>query len=100
MVLACRLAEQQGRLTRADTARATALLPKARLPVAPRLRRTLSRCTCKGEPACRRACSLGLDPRNPRSASPLECTNCGACVLACSRVHGGGPAALALGKKD
>ena len=51
----------------------------ARLPVAPRLRRTLSRCTCKGEPACRRACSLGLDPRNPRSASPLECTNCGAC---------------------
>ena len=68
----------------------------ARLPVAPRLRRTLSRCTCKGEPACRRACSLGLDPRNPRSASPLECTNCGACVLACSRVHGG-PAALALG---
>ena len=71
----------------------------ARLPVAPRLRRTLSRCTCKGEPACRRACSLGLDPRNPRSASPLECTNCGACVLACSRVHGG-PAALALGKKD
>ena len=72
----------------------------ARLPVAPRLRRTLSRCTCKGEPACRRACSLGLDPRNPRSASPLECTNCGACVLACSRVHGGGPAALALGKKD
>ena len=72
----------------------------ARLPVAPRLRRTLSRCTCKGEPACRRACSLGLDPRNPHSASPLECTNCGACVLACSRVHGGGPAALALGKKD
>ena len=72
----------------------------ARLPVAPRLRRTLSRCTCKGEPACRHACSLGLDPRNPRSASPLECTNCGACVLACSRVHGGGPAALALGKKD
>ena len=71
----------------------------ARLPVAPRLRRTLSRCTCKGEPACRRACSLGLDPRNPRSASPLECTNCGACVLACSRVHGG-PAALALGTKD
>ena len=71
----------------------------ARLPVAPRLRRTLSRCICKGEPACRRACSLGLDPRNPRSASPLECTNCGACVLACSRVHGGGPAALALGKK-
>ena len=61
----------------------------ARLPVAPRLRRTLSRCICKGEPACRRACSLGLDPRNPRSASPLECTNCGACVLACSRVHGG-----------
>ena len=52
----------------------------ARLPVAPRLRRTLSHCTCKGEPACRRACSLGLDPRNPRSASPLECTNCGACA--------------------
>ena len=72
----------------------------ARLPVAPRLRRTLSRCICKGEPACRRACSLGLDPRNPLSASPLECTNCGACVLACSRIHGGGPAALALGKKD
>ena len=69
----------------------------ARLTVAPRLRRTLYRCTCKGEHACRRACSLGLDPRNPRSASPLECTNCGACVLACSRVHGGGPAALALG---
>mgnify|MGYP002553318685 CR=1 FL=1 len=57
----------------------------ARLPVAPRLRRTLSRCTCKGEPACRRACSLGLDPRNPRSASPLECTNCGACREACPR---------------
>ena len=57
----------------------------ARLPVAPRLRRTLSRCTCKGEPACRRACSLGLDPRNPRSASPLECTNCGACMKACPR---------------
>ena len=35
MVLACRLAEQQGRLNSADTARATALLQKARLPVAP-----------------------------------------------------------------
>ena len=71
----------------------------ARLPLAPRLQRTLSRCVCKGEPACRRACSLGLDPRNPRSSSPLECTNCGACVIACSRVHGGGLAALELGKK-
>ena len=70
----------------------------ARLPVAPRLHRTLSRCVCKGEPACRRACSLGLDPRNPRSSSPLECTNCGACVLACSRVHGGTPSALELKK--
>lgn len=72
----------------------------ARLPLAPRLQRTLSRCVCKGEPTCRRACSLGLDPRNPRSSSPLECTNCGACVLACSRVHGGGLAALELGKKE
>lgn len=71
----------------------------ARLPLAPRLQRTLSRCVCKGEPACRRACPLGLDPRNPRSSSPLECTNCGACVLACSRIHGGGLSALELGKK-
>ncbi len=70
----------------------------ARLPVAPRLHRTLSRCVCKGLPACRSACSLGLDPRNPRSSSPLECTNCGACVLACSRVHGGAPSALELKK--
>ncbi len=99
----------------------------ARLPLAPRLQRTLTRCTCKsgkadtsgkagtpdtygkagtpdmfgkaGTPACRVACPLGLDPRNPRSSSPLECTNCGACVLACSRVHAGEPAALRIGKK-
>lgn len=71
----------------------------ARLPLAPRLQRSLSRCTCKnGAHACRAACPLGLDPRNPRSASPLECTNCGACVLACSRVHAGSPAALSLSR--
>lgn len=71
----------------------------ARLPLAPRLQRSLSRCTCKnGAHACRAACPLGLDPRNPRSASPLECTNCGACVLACSRVHAGSPAALSLAR--
>ncbi len=71
----------------------------ARLPLAPRLRRRLDRCTCKpGAQACRSACPLGLDPRSPRSASPLECTNCGACVLACSRVHGEAPAALEIGR--
>lgn len=71
----------------------------ARLPLAPRLQRSLSRCACKnGGHACRAACPLGLDPRNPRSASPLECTNCGACVLACSRVHAGSPAALSLSR--
>lgn len=71
----------------------------ARLPFAPRLQRRLDRCACKpGAQACRAACPLGLDPRNPRSASPLECTNCGACVLACSRVHGGDPAALEIGR--
>ncbi len=72
----------------------------ARLPLAPRLQRSLSRCTCKnGAHACRAACPLGLDPRNPRSASPLECTNCGACVLACSHVHAGSPAALSLSRR-
>lgn len=71
----------------------------ARLPLGPRLQRSLSRCVCKGKTqACRQACPLGLDPRNPRSSSPLDCTNCGACVLACSDVHGGGPAALSLGR--
>lgn len=70
------------------------------LLVALRLRRTLSRYICKGKPACRRACSLGLDPWNSRSALLLECTNCGTCALVCSCVHGGGPAALALGKKN
>lgn len=71
----------------------------ARLPLAPRLQRSLSRCACKnGAHACRAACPLGLDPHNPRSASPLECTNCGACVLACSRVHAGAPAALSLSR--
>ena len=72
----------------------------ARLPLAPRLQRSLSRCTCKnGAHACRAACPLGLDPRNPRSASPRECTNCGACVLACSHVHAGSPAALSLSRR-
>ena len=72
----------------------------ARLPLAPRLQRSLSRCTCKnGAHACRAACPLGLAPRNPRSASPLECTNCGACVLACSHVHAGSPAALSLSRR-
>ena len=72
----------------------------ARLLLAPRLQRSLSRCTCKnGAHACRAACPLGLDPRNPRSASPLECTNCGACVLACSHVHAGSPAALSLSRR-
>lgn len=71
----------------------------ARLPVGPRLQRSLGRCVCKGKTqACRQACPLGLDPRNPRSSSPLECTNCGACVLACSNAHEGGPALLSLGR--
>lgn len=70
----------------------------ARLPWAVRLRRDMSRCVCKGTPACRSACSLELDPRHPRSASPLECTNCGACVRACAAVHGGKPGALSLGR--
>ena len=68
----------------------------ARLPVAPRLTRTMSRCTCGKTPACRAACPLDLDPRNPRSSAPLECTNCGACVVACTKVHQGAPAALCL----
>lgn len=41
------------------------------------------RCFCgKGSP-CRRACSLGLDPRRPGGAG-LECNNCGDCVVACA----------------
>lgn len=74
------------------------------LPFGLRLRRDLSRCVCKGKVACASACSLCSDPRSARSVSSEECVHCGACVCACSQVHGGGPGALSLswskGKKE
>lgn len=74
------------------------------LPFGLRLRCDLSRCECKGKTACASACSLCLDPRSARSVSSEECVHCGACVRACSLVHGGGPGALSLswskGKKE
>ena len=79
------------------------LAPTARLPVAPRLRRTLSRCTCKGcNPSCRRRLLAQASiPEIP--ARPRRCRSAPTAVPAYSPVpcvHGGGPAALALGKKD
>lgn len=66
-----------------------------RVPVGVRLVRDPAHCLCPDDKrACRAACSLGLDPR--AGLSPLECTQCGACVLACAGVHGGKKAALSL----
>lgn len=65
----------------------------SRIPAGLRLRRDPAQCLCHNDRrACRAACSLGIDPR--AALSPVECTHCGACVLACSRVHAGKPAAL------
>lgn len=42
------------------------------------------RCTCPAqEQACRRACSLNLNPRQPNLAQMAQCTNCGDCIDAC-----------------
>lgn len=58
-------------------------------PSGPGLSRDMKRCTCApGDRACGKACSLGLDPRIPGSASRGECTHCGACVAACARRGG------------
>lgn len=69
----------------------------ARLPFGLRLRRDLTRCVCGKKAACLAVCPLDLDPRSARSANPLECVNCGACVRACATAHGHAPAALHLG---
>lgn len=56
-----------------------------RLPGGLRLTRNMRHCTCKpNDRACAGTCPLDLAPRNPLSATPMECTNCGKCVTACS----------------
>ncbi|MDR3362540.1 MAG: 4Fe-4S binding protein [Desulfovibrio sp.] len=55
------------------------------------------RCACgKGDRPCRKACSLGLDPRRQTLAQRFECTSCGDCVDACHRVGSG---ALRIGQR-
>lgn len=65
----------------------------SRIPVGLRLKRDPLQCLCHSdERACHAVCPVGIDPR--AALSPAECTHCGACVRACSRVHTGKPAAL------
>lgn len=54
-------------------------------PVALRVGFTPGRCTCsRGEEACAKACSLGLEPRRKKGLA-LECSNCGDCIEACRK---------------
>lgn len=39
----------------------------------------------KGQEPCTNACNLGLDPKHLASGLETECTNCGDCIVACSR---------------
>lgn len=42
-------------------------------------------CTCPAsDRACRKACSLDLNPRESTLAQKLQCTNCGDCIDACA----------------
>ncbi|MDL2316195.1 4Fe-4S binding protein, partial [Desulfovibrio sp. OttesenSCG-928-A18] len=60
------------------------------MPARLRVRFTRKSCTCPAsDRACLAACSLGLNPRAPKSAAQrLQCTNCGDCIDAC-RARGG-----------
>lgn len=46
-----------------------------------------TKCRCKsGRDLCRAACSLGLEPKQVGVTPEMECTNCGDCVNACTKV--------------
>ena len=42
------------------------------------------KCTCKRDSPCKKACSLGLEPRSRKLEQKLACTNCGQCIETCS----------------
>lgn len=50
-----------------------------------RVRFTAAKCTCSRMRPCGEACSLGLNPRGSKEQLESECSNCGDCVVACSR---------------
>lgn len=57
-------------------------------------------CVCRPSArACRAACSLNLNPREPGPAQKAQCTNCGDCVDACAKRGRALHFALAPGKK-
>ncbi len=61
-----------------------------------------TRCTCKGDNPCVKACSLGINPRvlHKKVQEYDACINCGACVKTCAQVSTHqGPCALSLDTK-
>lgn len=55
------------------------------LPTRLHVRFTRRKCTCPGsDQLCRKACSLGLNPKHTSHAQKVQCTNCGDCVDACN----------------
>lgn len=48
---------------------------------------TADKCICKpGYERCERACSLNLHPKTLYERAELECSNCGDCVVACTKM--------------